>query len=70
MTAHGPPAALAETHISVLVSIGDRVFKLKKPVTMASIADASPSAVGIDTSGTSGRSLEQALAVVARATGG
>ena len=27
-------AAIAETHISVLVSIGDRVFKLKKPVSM------------------------------------
>jgi len=34
MSEHAPPAALAETHISVLVSIGDRVFKLKKPVTM------------------------------------
>ena len=28
------PAAVTETHISVLVSIGDRVFKLKKPVAM------------------------------------
>jgi aminoglycoside phosphotransferase family enzyme len=27
-------AALAETHISVLVSIGDRVYKLKKPVSL------------------------------------
>ena len=26
-------AAVAETHISVLVSIGDRVYKLKKPVS-------------------------------------
>ena len=33
-TEHALPAALAETHISVLVSIGDRVFKLKKPVAM------------------------------------
>jgi aminoglycoside phosphotransferase family enzyme/predicted kinase len=31
---HPPPAAVAETHISVLVSIGDRVYKLKKPVAM------------------------------------
>jgi len=32
----GPPspAAVAETHISVLVSIGDRVYKLKKPVSL------------------------------------
>ena len=28
------PAAIAETHISVLVSIGDRVYKLKKPVSL------------------------------------
>jgi len=27
------PAAIAETHISVLVSIGERVYKLKKPVS-------------------------------------
>jgi aminoglycoside phosphotransferase family enzyme/predicted kinase len=27
------PAAITETHISVLVSIGDRVYKLKKPVS-------------------------------------
>lgn len=27
-------AAIAETHISVLVSIGDRVYKLKKPVSL------------------------------------
>lgn len=27
-------AALAETHISVLVSVGERVYKLKKPVTL------------------------------------
>ena len=31
---HPLPAAVTETHISVLVSIGDRVFKLQKPVTM------------------------------------
>jgi uncharacterized protein len=30
-TAEGP--AIAETHISVLISIGDRVYKLKKPVS-------------------------------------
>jgi aminoglycoside phosphotransferase family enzyme/predicted kinase len=29
-----PAAAIAETHISVLVSIGDRVYKLKKPVSL------------------------------------
>lgn len=28
------PAAIAETHISVLVSIGDLVYKLKKPVSL------------------------------------
>ena len=28
------PATIAETHISVLVSIGDRVYKLKKPVSL------------------------------------
>ena len=28
-----PPATLAETHISVLISVGDRVYKLKKPVS-------------------------------------
>ena len=28
------PAAVAETHISVLVSVGDRVYKLKKPVAL------------------------------------
>ena len=28
------PAAIAETHISVLVWIGDRVYKLKKPVSL------------------------------------
>ena len=28
------PATVVETHISVLVSIGDRVYKLKKPVSM------------------------------------
>jgi hypothetical protein len=27
-------AAIAETHISVLVSVGDRVYKLKKPVSL------------------------------------
>lgn len=27
-------AAIAETHVSVLVSIGDRVYKLKKPVAL------------------------------------
>jgi len=36
---HGPspgrPAALAETHVSVVLFIGDRVYKLKKPVRMA-----------------------------------
>lgn len=28
------PATITETHISVLVSIGDRVYKLKKPVSL------------------------------------
>jgi hypothetical protein len=28
------PAAIAETHISVLISVGDRVYKLKKPVSL------------------------------------
>jgi aminoglycoside phosphotransferase family enzyme/predicted kinase len=28
------PATVVETHVSVLVSIGDRVYKLKKPVSM------------------------------------
>ena len=28
------PATIAETHISVLVAIGDRVYKLKKPVSL------------------------------------
>jgi aminoglycoside phosphotransferase family enzyme/predicted kinase len=34
VTAGQDPAAIAETHISVLVSIGDRVYKLKKPVSL------------------------------------
>src|ERR1041384_2543921 len=28
------PVAITETHISVLISIGDRVYKLKKPVSL------------------------------------
>jgi aminoglycoside phosphotransferase family enzyme/predicted kinase len=28
-----PPATLAETHLSVVVCVGDRAYKLKKPVT-------------------------------------
>jgi aminoglycoside phosphotransferase family enzyme len=28
------PAALAESHISVLVFVGDRAYKLKKPVVL------------------------------------
>jgi hypothetical protein len=30
----GSPAAVAETHVSVLVFLGDRVYKMKKPVSM------------------------------------
>jgi aminoglycoside phosphotransferase family enzyme/predicted kinase len=30
----GPPAALVETHVSVLVMVGDRVYKLCKPVDL------------------------------------
>jgi len=32
--AREPAAAIAETHVSVLISIGDRVYKLKKPVSL------------------------------------
>ena len=30
-----PPAELVETHISVIAMIGERAYKLLKPVTMA-----------------------------------
>jgi aminoglycoside phosphotransferase family enzyme/predicted kinase len=33
--AHGRPAALAETHVSVVIFIGDRAYKLKKPLRTA-----------------------------------
>jgi aminoglycoside phosphotransferase family enzyme len=32
---HGRPAALAETHVSVVLFIGDRAYKLKKPLRTA-----------------------------------
>jgi aminoglycoside phosphotransferase family enzyme/predicted kinase len=34
MTDTSEPAAIAETHISVIVFIGDRAYKLKKPVSL------------------------------------